>query len=227
MLRSVSRRISAISLVLLCAVCAFAQTKSRHFELNYSFTVRITDPGKPLDIWFPVAQSDQFRTSESAFQERRSSSKKQLRKSSATKCFMRTRTKPLSHITLPLSMTWFAWSILAAVSLKQPASDKDLQRFLLQADKLVPIVGKMVVVIDRLPLLAEPLHRALCASRGFGATDIRQDDRRPGAWPALRADLAVNGRCPPRPSPIRSASRSTCRSRARQISANSGLTAEA
>ena len=61
MLRFVSRRISAISLVLLCAICAFAQTKSRHFELNYSFTVRITDPGKPLDIWFPMAQSDQYQ----------------------------------------------------------------------------------------------------------------------------------------------------------------------
>ncbi|HEY5028482.1 MAG TPA: hypothetical protein VIK39_08750, partial [Candidatus Angelobacter sp.] len=65
MLRSVissmSRRISAVSLLLLCGVCAFAQSKSRHFELNYSFTVRITDPGKPLDVWFPVAQSDQFQ----------------------------------------------------------------------------------------------------------------------------------------------------------------------
>ena len=55
------RRISAISLFLLSGLCAFAQTKSRHFELNYSFTVRITDPGKPLDVWFPVAQSDQFQ----------------------------------------------------------------------------------------------------------------------------------------------------------------------
>ena len=61
MLRSILRRISAILLLLLCAVCASAQTKSRHFELNYSFTVRITDPGKPLDIWFPVAQSDEFQ----------------------------------------------------------------------------------------------------------------------------------------------------------------------
>lgn len=61
MFRFMPLRISAISLLLLCAVGAFAQSKSRHFELNYSFTVRITDPGKPLDIWFPAAQSDQFQ----------------------------------------------------------------------------------------------------------------------------------------------------------------------
>ena len=35
--------------------------RDSHFELNYSFTVRITDPGKPLDVWFPMAQSDQFQ----------------------------------------------------------------------------------------------------------------------------------------------------------------------
>src|SRR3979490_2651831 len=61
MLRSMPRRICAISLFMFLSLCAFAQSKSRHFELNYSFTVRITDPGKPLDIWFPVAQSDQFQ----------------------------------------------------------------------------------------------------------------------------------------------------------------------
>jgi hypothetical protein len=61
MLRSMSRRISAVSLFLLLSLCALAQSKSRHFELNYSFTVRITDPGKPLDVWFPLAQSDKFQ----------------------------------------------------------------------------------------------------------------------------------------------------------------------
>ncbi len=60
-LRIMLRRISAVSLFLLFSLCAFAQSKSRHFELNYSFTVRVTDPGKPLDIWFPMAQSDEFQ----------------------------------------------------------------------------------------------------------------------------------------------------------------------
>src|SRR3954447_10030051 len=55
------RRISAVSLFLLISLSALAQSKSRHFELDYSFTVRVTDPGKPLDVWFPIAQSDQFQ----------------------------------------------------------------------------------------------------------------------------------------------------------------------
>src|SRR5258708_36392355 len=61
MFRSMPRRISVVSLFLLFGLCAFSQSKSRHFELDYSFTVRITDPGKPLDVWFPIAQSDQFQ----------------------------------------------------------------------------------------------------------------------------------------------------------------------
>ena len=61
MLRKMPRKISVVSLFLLASVFSFAQAKSRHFELDYSFTVRITDPGKPLDVWFPIAQSDQFQ----------------------------------------------------------------------------------------------------------------------------------------------------------------------
>jgi len=46
MLRKMLRKISVVSLFLLASVFSFAQAKSRHFELDYSFTVRITDPGK-------------------------------------------------------------------------------------------------------------------------------------------------------------------------------------
>jgi len=55
MLRLTLRSLSLLAVFLLPAFAAEAQTKSRHFELDYSFTVRITDPGKPLDIWFPMA----------------------------------------------------------------------------------------------------------------------------------------------------------------------------
>src|SRR5690242_8746092 len=43
--------------VSLFAVCQ----ESRHFTFEYAFTVRVTDPGKPLDVWFPLAHSDQFQ----------------------------------------------------------------------------------------------------------------------------------------------------------------------
>ena len=60
MLRSMPRRISAVSLFLLLSLCALAQSKSRHFELNYSFSVRITDPGKPLMSGFPSRSLTNF-----------------------------------------------------------------------------------------------------------------------------------------------------------------------
>ena len=56
------RKISAASLFLLFTIALFAQSnKSRHFVFDYSFTIRISDPGKPLDVWFPLAHSDQFQ----------------------------------------------------------------------------------------------------------------------------------------------------------------------
>ena len=54
-------------LVFLCllAVSAAAQVapkpESRHFTFTYAFTVRNTDPGKTLRIWFPTAHSDAWQ----------------------------------------------------------------------------------------------------------------------------------------------------------------------
>src|SRR5947209_6332769 len=142
MLRISSRRISAISLFLLSTLCAFAQSKSRHFELDYSFTVRITDPGKPLDVWFPIAQSDQFQQ---------------------VKIVSKTGDLPLKETTEPeygnrmfyahadkADQAEYHFSVkydvvrlehVAAVSIQKQASRKELARFL-QADSLVPVTGK-------------------------------------------------------------------------------------
>jgi transglutaminase-like putative cysteine protease len=142
MLRSMLRGISAASLFLLCAICAFTQTKSRHFELNYSFTVRITDPGKPLDIWFPVAQSDQFQQVKVLSKSGDLSLKETTETEYGNKMFYAhtdKATQPEYHFTVKYDVVRLEH--LAAVSLKRPASEKELQRFL-QADKLVPITGK-------------------------------------------------------------------------------------
>jgi hypothetical protein len=56
------RRLIVLPLFLFVTLLCLAQSpKSRHFVFDYSFTVKISDPGKPLDVWFPVAQSDQFQ----------------------------------------------------------------------------------------------------------------------------------------------------------------------
>jgi transglutaminase-like putative cysteine protease len=146
MLRSITRlvlrRFSALSLFFLLSVCAFAQSKSRHFELNYSFSVRITDPGKPLDVWFPVAQSDQFQQVKIISKTGDLPLKETTEPEYGNKMFYAHADKADQaeyHFTVKYDVVRLEH--LAPVSLKKPASEKELHRFL-QADKLVPITGK-------------------------------------------------------------------------------------
>jgi transglutaminase-like putative cysteine protease len=136
------RRFSAVSLLALFSLCAFAQSKSRHFELNYSFTVRVTDTGKPLDVWFPVAQSDQFQQVKITSRSGDLPLKETIESEYGNKMFYAHTDKadqPEYHFTVKYDVVRLEH--LAAVSLKKSASAKELQRFL-QADKLVPITGK-------------------------------------------------------------------------------------
>ena len=135
------RRISAVSLFLLFSLCALAQSKSRHFELDYSFSVRITDPGKPLDVWFPMARSDEYqqvriisRSGDLPLQETTEPEYgNQMFYAHADKA-----DRAEYHFTVKYEVV--RMEHLAAVAIKKPASEKDLARFL-QADKLVPITG--------------------------------------------------------------------------------------
>jgi transglutaminase-like putative cysteine protease len=136
------RRISAVAVLVLLSFSALAQSKSRHFELEYSFSVRITDPGKPLDIWFPMAQSDQFQQVKILSQ----SGDLPLRETSEPEYGNRMfyahadrADKPEYHFTVRYEVVRLEH--LAAVALEKQASGKELARFL-QPDKLVPITGK-------------------------------------------------------------------------------------
>ena len=109
-----------------CSLCAFAQSKSRHFELNYSFTVRITDPGKPLDVWFPMAQSDQFQQVKVLSKSGDLKLKETTDPEYGNKMFYAhtdKATQPEYHFTVKYDVVRLEH--LAAVSLKQPASDKE------------------------------------------------------------------------------------------------------
>jgi len=56
------RQALSLSFLLLFAFASFAQApKSRHFVFDYNFTVRNAESGKPLQVWFPIAQSDQYQ----------------------------------------------------------------------------------------------------------------------------------------------------------------------
>jgi transglutaminase-like putative cysteine protease len=142
------RRISAVSLFLLLAVSAFAQNaalqnaKSRHFVFNYEFTVKISDPGKPLDVWFPVAQSDQFqqvkvvaKTGDLPLQETSEPEYgNKMFHAHAAKA-----DKAEYHFSVQYDVVRFEH--LGAASAKGEAPKNELERFS-QADKLVPITGK-------------------------------------------------------------------------------------
>jgi transglutaminase-like putative cysteine protease len=136
------RRISAVSFFLLFTIGAFAQSKSRHFELNYSFSVRVTDPGKPLDIWFPIAPSNEFQQVKIISQSGDLPLKETAEAEYGNKMFYAHTDKADQaeyHFTVKYDVVRLEH--LAAVSVKKPASEKELARFL-QADKLVPITGK-------------------------------------------------------------------------------------
>jgi hypothetical protein len=57
------RRIFSIFSILPFALAALAQDSApaRHFTFHYSFTVKNVEAGQPLEVWIPLAHSDQFQ----------------------------------------------------------------------------------------------------------------------------------------------------------------------
>lgn len=137
------RKISAASLFLLFTIALFAQSnKSRHFVFDYSFTIRISDPGKPLDVWFPLAHSDQFQ------QVKIISSKSDLPLKETSEPEFGNRMfyahsdkadRPEYHFSVKYDVV--RREHLAGAQAKQRPSRKQLELFL-QPDRLVPITGK-------------------------------------------------------------------------------------
>jgi transglutaminase-like putative cysteine protease len=137
------RKLSVVLLSLAFASLLSAQApKSRHFTFDYSFTVRVTAPGLPLEVWFPVAHSDQYQQ---------------------VKIISKTSDLPLGETTEPeygnrmfhartakAEKSEYRFSVkydvvrlehFATVANERPAKTPELKRFL-QPDKLVPISGK-------------------------------------------------------------------------------------
>lgn len=136
------RKISAVSLFLLFSVFALAQTKSRHFEFDYNFTVRNTDPGKPLSVWFPIAQSDEFqkvaiisRSGDLALEETREP------EYGNRMFYAHTDKADKAEYHFSVKYDVVRYEHLAAVAARHQASAGELKRFL-QPDKLVPITGR-------------------------------------------------------------------------------------
>lgn len=136
-----------LSLVLFAVTSiAFAQSssspKSRHFTFEYSFTVRVTAPGKPLDVWFPIAHSDPY-------QQVRIISKQTdlpMRETSETRYgnrmfYAHTARTEKAEYHFSVKYDVVRLEHLAAASLHSPAPVDELKRFL-RPDRLVPVTGK-------------------------------------------------------------------------------------
>lgn len=136
------RKMATLPIFLLFAASLFAQPKSRHFVFDYTFTVRNTDPGKPLDVWFPIPQSDRFqqikvisKSGDLPLEERREPEY-------GNKMFYAHAAKAdQTEYHFSVKYDVIRYEHLADASLTKPASSTELGRFL-QADKLVPISGR-------------------------------------------------------------------------------------
>lgn len=142
MLRNLSVVLPAVALTSIALAQSPSSPKSRHFTFDYSFTVRVTDPGKPLDVWFPMAHTDRY-------QQVRILSRKgdlPLRETSEAEYgnrmfYAHTDRADKSEYHFTVKYDVIRLEHLAAASLRSPAPGGELNRFL-QPDRLVPITGK-------------------------------------------------------------------------------------
>src|SRR5215471_10853573 len=136
------RKFFSLSFFLLANLISFAQSKSRHFVFDYSYTVRNTDAGKPLSVWFPVAQSDDFqkitilsKSGDLPLEERREP------EYGNRMFYAHTEKADKGEYHFSVKYDVVRYEHLAAVSVRTQAPSRELKRFLL-ADKLVPITGR-------------------------------------------------------------------------------------
>ncbi|HET9183603.1 MAG TPA: transglutaminase-like domain-containing protein [Candidatus Angelobacter sp.] len=142
MLRKLSLVLPALALASITSAQSSSSPKTRHFTFDYSFTVRVTDPGKPLDVWFPMAHSDRYQQIKAISMK----ADLPLRKTSESEygnwmfyAHTAKAEKPEYHFSVKYDVVRLEH--LAAASLHSPASAVELKRYL-RADRLVPVTGK-------------------------------------------------------------------------------------
>jgi len=136
------RKVFVLCLFLLFSLVSFSQSKSRHFVFDYSFTVRNTDPGKPLAVWFPVPQSDDFQKI-TIISKSGDLPLEETRESEYGNRMFYAHTDKADKAEYHFSVKYdvVRYEHLAAVAARSQAPQKELKRFL-QPDKLVPITGR-------------------------------------------------------------------------------------
>jgi len=134
------RKLSLLWLLLFVSLVAVGQ-ESRHFTFEYTFTVRVTDPGKPLDVWFPLAHSDQFQQVQ-ILSKSGDLPLKETHESEYRNAMLYAHTdkadKPEYHFSVKYDVVRHEHLMNASAPIA--ASAPSLRRFL-EPDKLVPISG--------------------------------------------------------------------------------------
>ena len=142
MLRNLSFVLPALVLTSLAVAQRSSSPKSRHFTFDYAFTVRVTDPGKPLDVWFPMAHSDRYQQvkiiSTHADLPVRETSEPEY---GNRMFYAHTARAGKAEYHFSVKYDVIRLEHLAAASLRSPAPPTELKRFL-QPDRLVPVTGK-------------------------------------------------------------------------------------
>jgi hypothetical protein len=136
------RKVPALSLFLLLTLAAFGQSKSRHFVFDYSFTVRNTGPGKPLAVWFPIPQSDDFQKV-SIISKSSDLPLVETREPEYGNRMFYAHTEKADKAEYRFSVKYdvVRYEHRAAVAARSQAPQKELQRFT-EPDKLVPVTGR-------------------------------------------------------------------------------------
>lgn len=155
MLRSIAAFLLLFAFNLSAESGAQSQSRpgERHFTFDYTFTVRNTNPGKPLRIWIPLAESNPS-------QEVRVVSKtgdlplKQTREPEYGNAMLYASTEKADqaeyHFAIKYDMVRREHIVLNTAFNAKPerASATQLKRFL-EADKLVPIVGLPAEIAEK------------------------------------------------------------------------------
>jgi len=152
---------AGLSLFLLCAAMGFAQSKSRHFIFEYTFTVQNTNPGKPIQIWFPRAQSDPYqrvtvvsKTGDLPLQETREGEYG----NSIFYAHAERADRPEYRFRVMYDVV--RYEQLSTGSARAGATQWELQRFL-SPDRLVPVTGRPAeIAAQRVNLLMSEMEKA-------------------------------------------------------------------
>jgi transglutaminase-like putative cysteine protease len=122
---------------------------TRHFTFDYSFTVRVTDPGKPLDIWFPMAHSDRYQQVKILSKHSDLPLHETADSEYGNRMFY-AHTSRADRAEYHFSVKYDVVRLehVADTALHSAAPPKELNRFLLP-DRLVPITGKPAEIAVR------------------------------------------------------------------------------